>query len=97
MRVELATVELQDPGRNLPLKAQYSALEVTEGGEWRVLLDGLKIDTLTILQDMFTSASVAQVSVTTIEGDRTSGLAKVTSLKVGGNSAAVLQGLAPLP
>lgn len=97
MRTELTTVELQDPNGTLPLKAQQALLEVRETGEWRVLLAGLKVDTLTLLQDLLASASVARIGLTTAEGDRTAGMVRVAKLSVGNASSAVLLGLSPLP
>lgn len=97
MRIELTAVEILGPNGILPLKAQHALLEVTEQGEWRVLLAGLKVDSLTVLQDLFPSAGVAKIGLTSTEGDRTAGLVKVAKLSVGNVNGAVLQGLSPLP
>lgn len=97
MRIPLVTVELLDPNGTLQLKAQSAVLEATEKGDWRVLLAGLKVETLTLLQDLFSSANVARVALVTEEGDRTAGMVRVAKLAVGNASGAVLQGLSDLP
>lgn len=97
MRIELTAVELQDPNGTLPLKSQCAILEVKETGEWRIHLQGLKADSLTLLQDLFTSGGVARIALTTDEGDRTAGTVRVSKIAVGNVAGAVLQGLSSLP
>ncbi|MFZ5815841.1 MAG: hypothetical protein ACOY93_11130 [Bacillota bacterium] len=97
MRIELAEVNLNQASACLPIRSRYALLEITEAGEWRVLLYGLKPDSLVILQDLFSAAEVGHLSLTTVEGDRTAGLVKVSRLSVGNESHAALQGLSNLP
>jgi hypothetical protein len=97
MRIELTAVELQDPNGTLPLKSQCAILEVKETGEWRIHLQGLKADSLTLLQDLFTSGGVARIALTTDEGDKTSVVGKVSRLSFGNRNTAMLQGISRFP
>jgi hypothetical protein len=96
MRIALTAVDMHSPSGALPLRVQHAVLEINEKGEWRVLLGGLKVDTLTLLQDLFASGEVARISLTTDEGDGATGMVRVARLSVGNASGAVLQGASPL-
>lgn len=93
MRIQLTRVELHSQ----PVMAQYALLEISEGGDWRVHLQGLKPESLLLLEELFTAGEATRLAFTTSEGDRSAGPVRVSRLAFGNQPTATLQGLAPLP
>ncbi len=97
MRHYLETVTIQTDGGFAVLKAQLSALEVTEAGEWRILLQGLKAESLVVLEELLGVPQAVQVLAQTEDGGPLRGTVRVARLSLGNLTMAVLDGVSPLP
>jgi len=96
MRHYLSQVVLQVGSDLVAVKAKVCALEVTETGDWRVILQGLMPETLVLLQDLFGTPHVVHVQGRLETDQRVRGDARVAKLSVGNLAVAVLEGTSNL-